>query len=43
MKKLLFGLIILVMFASCAGSRTGYGCKGKESWKGMIKRINKPY
>jgi hypothetical protein len=31
---LYFGLTL----SSCATQ--GYGCKGKESWNGMVKRIN---
>lgn len=37
-----FAVFILFM-TSCSTGRQGYGCKGKESWNGMIKRINKPY
>jgi len=42
MKKILFGLVVLIMFASCASGKK-FGCKGRESWNHMIKRINKPY
>ncbi len=38
---IIIGAIILQLLPSCRTS--GYGCKGKESWGGMIKRINKPY
>jgi hypothetical protein len=41
--KLLTVILILVLFSSCASGRKGFGCKGRESWGGMIKRINKPY
>jgi hypothetical protein len=49
MKKLLLFLLVIVSFSSCLrvsyprNSSKGYGCKGKESWKHMEKRINKPY
>lgn len=32
---------LIISLSSC--SRKGYGCQGKESWKHMEKRINKPY
>lgn len=34
-------LVMVVMMSSCKTS--GYGCKGKESWKHMERRINRPY
>jgi hypothetical protein len=36
-------LVVLLIFSSCSTGRQGYGCKGKESWKRMVERINKPY
>lgn len=33
--------ILILFMSSCRTS--GYGCKGKESWGKMVKRINKPY
>jgi hypothetical protein len=48
MKKLLFIIVILVSLSSCLrvsyprGGK-GYGCRGKESWPQLMKRINKPY
>jgi hypothetical protein len=45
MKKVLtiFVLLgmVLMFITSCRTS--GYGCKGRESWGGLMKRINKPY
>lgn len=42
MKKILCLLVLaVVVFSSCRTS--GYGCKGKESWKSMERRINRPY
>lgn len=42
MKKLVILLFVAIIgFTSCRTS--GYGCKGRETWGGMIKRINKPY
>ena len=32
---------IIAFLTSCATS--GYGCKGKESWNKMVRRINSPY
>lgn len=43
MKVLSIAVILLVLFSSCASSRNGYGCKGRESWGGMVKRINNGY
>lgn len=36
---LIAALILSVIFTSC--KTNGYGCKGKESWNGMVKRINR--
>lgn len=45
MKKAFLFFVILAMvvvtFTSCSGSRNGYGCRGKESWNGMLRRINR--
>jgi hypothetical protein len=42
MKKLIILFIFVVLFGtSCKTS--GYGCRGKESWSGVVKRINRPY
>ena len=38
---LLVVFIIIVSASSC--STTGYGCKGTATWKGTVKRINRPY
>jgi hypothetical protein len=47
LEKFLLGIIIggtLMFFLTTLTScRTGYGCRGKESWKGMERRINRPY
>ena len=32
-------IIVIDMMSSC---RTGYGCKGNQSWKQMERRINRP-
>lgn len=37
----IFAIILVLYMSSCRTS--GYGCKGKESWNQMVKRINKPY
>jgi hypothetical protein len=37
---ILTGLIVSLL-SSCKTS--GYGCKGKESWGRMVKRINNGY
>ena len=34
-------LVLVVFLASCKTS--GYGCKGRESWNHMEKRINRGY
>ena len=43
MKSLFLMAVIALMFASCSGSKNGYGCKGKESWNKMTRRINNGY
>ena len=44
MKKTILTLlaiaIVAITFSSC---RTGYGCRGNQSWGRMIQRINSPY
>jgi hypothetical protein len=41
MKRVLLLLLGIVLLASsCATS--GYGCKGRSSWDGMIKKANSP-
>jgi len=37
------GAICMLLFALTSCSRKGYGCKGRESWKSMERRINRPY
>jgi hypothetical protein len=41
--SMLVFVALMLVLSSCTSSRKGYGCKGRESWNGMIKRINKPY
>lgn len=36
-------IVIIIFMTSCSGSRNGYGCHGKESWKQMERRINRGY
>ena len=36
-------IMVIVSLSSCSSSRNGYGCKGKESWNKMVRRINSPY
>lgn len=38
MLALVAALAITVFLSSCRTS--GYGCKGRESWEQMVKRIN---
>lgn len=35
-------ILLTIIFSSCS-TRNGYGCKGRESWGNMVKRINRPY
>ena len=48
MKKIVLtkvlSLIMLLTLIYCLSScrTSGYGCKGKESWGKMTKRINRP-
>ena len=37
---LVLAIVSSFIFTSC--SHKGYGCRGRESWNGMINRINKP-
>lgn len=34
------GCLAMFTMSSC---RAGYGCKGRESWNHMTRRINSPY
>jgi hypothetical protein len=38
--SLVLSALIILFMSSC--SRNGYGCRGKESWKHMVRRINSP-
>ena len=38
MKKLIVALVLLVLVGTSC--RTGYGCRGRESWNHMVRRIN---
>ena len=33
-------ILTIFLLSSCRTS--GYGCKGRETWGGMVKRINRP-
>ena len=40
---ILFTLLIiaaLILVFSVSSCRTGYGCRGNESWNHMVRRIN---
>jgi hypothetical protein len=42
MKKLLVAFVLLGFIAIFGSScRSGYGCRGNQSWNGMVRRINK--
>jgi len=42
MKKLLFALVLLGSIAIFGSScRTGYGCRGNQSWDKMVRRNNR--
>jgi hypothetical protein len=46
MEKKIIQLVLVVVFISIGVSScrtSGYGCKGKETWGGMTKRINRYY
>jgi hypothetical protein len=38
MKKIIILIMAVLLFSSCRTS--GYGCKGRESWNQLVKRIN---
>jgi hypothetical protein len=43
-KAMLTAAFVATLITSLASCRTsGYGCKGRESWKSMERRINRPY
>ena len=43
MKKIIVLIaIVSLIVMSMSSCRTGYGCRGRESWVGMVKRINRP-
>jgi hypothetical protein len=43
MKKIILFVVVISLFViSMTSCRTGYGCRGRESWSGMVKRINRP-
>jgi hypothetical protein len=33
-------ILVLIIAAMSSCKTQGYGCKGKESWNGMVRRIN---
>jgi hypothetical protein len=35
-------ILLTIILSSCNATRNGYGCKGRESWGNMVKRINRP-
>lgn len=39
----IIAIIIMLMVTMTSCKTTGYGCKGKESWNKMVKRINNGY
>lgn len=42
MKRILFIFVVVsLVMTSC--KTNGYGCRGRESWKKMERRINRPY
>jgi hypothetical protein len=45
MKKVLSVCIVLVIVSMVVSScsRKGYGCRGRESWNHMVRRINNGY
>jgi hypothetical protein len=43
MKKLSLIVFLGALILAETSCRTsGYGCKGRETWGGMVKRINRP-
>jgi hypothetical protein len=43
--KLIATAIVLtgLVIATLSSCRTGYGCRGNQSWDKMVRRINSPY
>ena len=37
------GFICMLIYGLTSCKTTGYGCKGRESWKQMERRINRGY
>ena len=41
MKKVLLAIVLVTLvIISMSSCRTGYGCRGRESWGHMVRRIN---
>lgn len=41
--KISIVIVLLTIILTSMSCRSGYGCRGKESWNKMTKRINKGY
>ena len=41
-RTILTALAVIIGLALLSSCRTGYGCRGNESWNHMVKRINRP-
>ena len=37
---IIYVVVLGAVILSTSSCRTGYGCKGRESWNHMIRRIN---
>jgi len=41
MKKVMLLIVVISLIViSMSSCRTGYGCRGRESWSKMVRRIN---
>jgi len=43
MKKVLLSIVLVTLvIGSMSSCRTGYGCRGNQSWDKMVRRNNRP-
>lgn len=40
---LIVGTLTFIIVFTMTSCRTGYGCRGNQSWNHMVKRINSGY
>ena len=43
LRGIIIGMAICMVVYALTSCRTGYGCRGRESWGHMVSRINSGY